>query len=105
MQVFRPLINNDLIVGAVGVLQFDVVVARLKAEYNVDAIYEGVSVNTARWVSSDDNKKLEEFKRKCESNLALDGGDNLTYIAPSRVNLNLSMERYPDIKFNHTREN
>jgi peptide chain release factor 3 len=105
VQVFRPLINNDLIVGAVGVLQFDVVVARLKAEYNVDAIYEGVSVNTARWVSSDDNKKLEEFKRKCESNLALDGGDNLTYIAPSRVNLNLSMERYPDIKFNHTREN
>ena len=105
VQVFRPLINNDLIVGAVGVLQFDVVVARLKAEYNVDAIYEGVSVNTARWVSSDDTKKFEEFKRKCESNLALDGGDNLTYIAPSRVNLNLSMERYPDIKFNHTREN
>jgi peptide chain release factor 3 len=105
VQVFRPLINNDLIVGAVGVLQFDVVVARLKAEYNVDAIYEGVSVNTARWVSSDDVKKFEEFKRKCESNLALDGGDNLTYIAPSRVNLNLSMERYPDIKFNHTREN
>ncbi len=105
MQVFRPLINNDLIVGAVGVLQFDVVVARLKAEYNVDAIYEGVNVNTARWVSSDDVKKFEDFKRKCESNLALDGGDNLTYIAPSRVNLNLSVERYPEVTFNHTREN
>ncbi len=105
VQVFRPLINNDLIVGAVGVLQFDVVVARLKAEYNVDAIYEGVNVNTARWVSSDDVKKFEEFKRKCESNLALDGGDNLTYIAPSRVNLNLSTERYPEVTFNHTREN
>ena len=44
VQVFRPLQNNDLIVGAVGVLQFDVVVARLKAEYNVEAIYEGVNV-------------------------------------------------------------
>ena len=105
VQVFRPLINNDLIVGAVGVLQFDVVVARLKAEYNVDAIYEGVNVNTARWVSSDDVKKFEDFKRKCESNLALDGGDNLTYIAPSRVNLNLSVERYPEVTFSHTREN
>ncbi|WP_273002762.1 peptide chain release factor 3, partial [Pseudoalteromonas issachenkonii] len=105
VQVFRPLINNDLIVGAVGVLQFDVVVARLKAEYNVDAIYESVNVNTARWVSCDDVKKFEEFKRKCESNLALDGGDNLTYIAPSRVNLNLSTERYPEVTFNHTREN
>ncbi|CAM4230080.1 peptide chain release factor 3 [Pseudoalteromonas byunsanensis] len=104
VQVFRPLINNDLIVGAVGVLQFDVVVARLKAEYNVDAIYESVNVQTARWVSCSDEKKMAEFRRKCESNLALDGGDNLTYIAPSRVNLNLSMERYPDVEFHHTRE-
>ncbi|MDP5213966.1 peptide chain release factor 3 [Pseudoalteromonas tunicata] len=104
VQVFRPLINNDLIVGAVGVLQFDVVVARLKSEYNVDAIYESVNVTTARWVSGKDSKKYEEFKRKCEPNLALDGGDNLTYIAPSRVNLNLSMERHPDITFHQTRE-
>ncbi len=104
VQVFRPLINNDLIVGAVGVLQFDVVVARLKSEYNVDAIYESVTVQTARWVSCDDDKKMAEFRRKCEQNLALDGGDNLTYIAPSRVNLNLSMERYPDVKFHETRE-
>lgn len=104
VQVFRPLINNDLIVGAVGVLQFDVVVARLKSEYNVDAIYESITVQTARWVSCDDEKKMAEFRRKCEQNLALDGGDNLTYIAPSRVNLNLSMERYPDVKFHETRE-
>ena len=104
VQVFRPLINNDLIVGAVGVLQFDVVVARLKAEYNVEAIYEAVNVTTARWIESDDTKKLEEFKRKCEQNLALDGGDNLSYIAPSMVNLNLTQERYPDIQFRKTRE-
>lgn len=64
VQVFRPLQNNDLIVGAVGVLQFDVVVARLKSEYNVEAIYESVNVATARWIECDDDKKLEEFKRK-----------------------------------------
>lgn len=104
VQVFRPMQNNDLIVGAVGVLQFDVVVQRLKSEYNVEAIYENVSVATARWVTCDDSKKFEEFKRKCASNLALDGGDNLTYIAPTRVNLNLSMERYPDVVFSETRE-
>jgi peptide chain release factor 3 len=104
VQVFRPLINNDLIVGAVGVLQFDVVVARLKAEYNVDALYEHINVSTARWVYSDDAKKLDEFKRKSETNLALDGGDNLTYIAPTRVNLSLTQERYPDINFKTTRE-
>ena len=104
VQVFRPMQNNDLIVGAVGVLQFDVVVQRLKSEYNVEAIYENVNVATARWVTCDDPKKLEEFKRKCAANLALDGGDNLSYIAPTRVNLNLSMERYPDVTFHETRE-
>ncbi|OFC68847.1 peptide chain release factor 3 [Alteromonas confluentis] len=104
VQVFRPLINNDLIVGAVGVLQFDVVVARLKAEYNVDAIYEHVNVSTARWVYSNDAKKLDEFRRKADVNLALDGGDNLAYIAPTMVNLQLAKERYPDIEFKETRE-
>ncbi|MCW3172555.1 peptide chain release factor 3 [Shewanella subflava] len=105
VQVFRPLDSNDLIVGAVGVLQFEVVVGRLKSEYNVEAIYEGISVSTARWVYCKDERKLEEFRRKCSSNLALDGGNNLTYIAPTMVNLNLSKERYPDVEFAKTREN
>lgn len=104
VQVFRPLRNNDLIVGAVGVLQFDVVVHRLKSEYKVDAIYEPISVSTARWVTSDDNVAMEVFKRKCHDNLALDGGDNLAYVAPTMVNLQLAMERYPDIRFHKTRE-
>lgn len=102
--MFRPLANNDLIVGAVGVLQFDVVVARLKSEYNVEAIYESVNVSTARWVECADAKKFEEFKRKNELHLALDGGDNLAYVAPTMVNLNLTQERYPDVTFFKTRE-
>jgi peptide chain release factor 3 len=104
VQVFRPLQNNDLIVGAVGVLQFDVVVARLRGEYNVDAVYEHINVYTAQWVSSKDPRKLDEFRRKAEVNLSLDGGDNLAYIAPTRVNLALAKERYPDIDFHTTRE-
>ncbi len=104
VQVFRPLISNDLIVGAVGVLQFDVVVARLRSEYNVEAIYEPINVATARWVECGDAKKLDEFQRKNQSNLALDGGDNLTYIAPTMVNLNLTQERHPDVAFRATRE-
>jgi peptide chain release factor 3 len=104
VQVFRPLKSNDLIVGAVGVLQFDVVVHRLKAEYKVDAMYEPISVATARWVDCDDSVKLEAFRKKCFDNLALDGGDNLSYIAPTMVNLQLSEERYPDIRFRKTRE-
>lgn len=103
-QLFRPLDNNDLILGAVGVLQFDVVVHRLKGEYNVECAYEAVQVYTARWVYCDDVRKLEEFKKKASQNLALDGAGNLTYIAPTRVNLDLTMERWPDIDFRATRE-
>lgn len=103
-QVFFPLRNNDIIVGAVGVLQFEVVAYRLKDEYKVEAIYEPVSVATARWVDCEDDKKMAEFKRKCEDNLAIDGGGHLTYLAPTRVNLSLSQERYPDVLFRSTRE-
>lgn len=103
-QVFFPLHNNDVVVGAVGVLQFEVVAYRLKDEYKVEAIYEPVNVTTARWVECEDAKKFEEFKRKCADNLALDGGGHLTYLAPTRVNLSLSQERHPDVVFRATRE-
>lgn len=103
-QLFRPLNSNNLILGAVGLLQFDVVAYRLKHEYNVDCVYENVSVATARWIYCKDSKKLEEFKQKAFDNLALDGSDNLTYLAPTRVNLNLTIERWPGIEFRTTRE-
>lgn len=103
-QVFRPLNSNELIVGAVSALQFDVVAWRLKAEYNVECSYDNVPVNTARWVACEDDKRLEEFKQKVMPNLALDGGEHLTYLAPSMVNLNLTIERWPDIDFHATRE-
>ncbi|CBL44504.1 Peptide chain release factor 3 [gamma proteobacterium HdN1] len=103
-QVFMPLRNNDIIVGAVGVLQFDVVAYRLKDEYKVDCAYEAVSVSTARWVYCDDAKMLEDFKKKAYDNLAIDGGGYLTYLAPTRVNLELTMERWPDVRFCKTRE-
>jgi len=103
-QLFRPLNKNDLILGAVGVLQFDVVAFRLKQEYNVDCSFENVNVVTARWVSSKDEKKLQEFRQKVSENLSIDSGGSLAYIAPTRVNLELTMERWPDIEFHATRE-
>ena len=44
------------------------------------------------------------FNVRTKRNLALDGGDNLTYIALTMVNLNLAQERFPDIDFRATRE-
>ncbi|TSA44135.1 MAG: hypothetical protein D4R56_07650, partial [Deltaproteobacteria bacterium] len=39
--------------GAVGVLQFDVTMARLKSEYGVDASYETIDYAAARWIACD----------------------------------------------------
>jgi peptide chain release factor 3 len=103
-QVFKPLNSNDLIVGAVGVLQFDVVAFRLKNEYGVECGFENVNIQTARWVTAEDERKLNEFRNKASDNLALDSGGNLTYLAPTRVNLELNIERWPDITFHSTRE-
>jgi len=103
-QVFRPLKNNDQILGAVGVLQFEVAAQRLKDEYNVEAIVEPAQVATARWVQCDDSKMLEQFRTKAYANLALDGDDQLVYLASSRVNLDLTIERWPEIQFLSTRE-
>lgn len=103
-QLFKPLRNNQLILGAIGPLQFEVVAHRLKDEYKVDCQFETISVATARWVHTTDEKVLAEFKKKAHNNLALDHSGSLVYIAPTRVNLNLTEERWPDVEFRETRE-
>lgn len=104
VQVFLPINRNDLILGAVGILQFDVVTFRLKDEYKVDCSYEVANISLARWIECDDKKMLEQFMQETEQNLARDGGGHLTYLAPTKVNLKLTEERWPEIKFRSTRE-
>ena len=104
IQFFRPIIGNEFILGTVGPLQFDVCEFRLKEEYGVECVFESVSVATARWVTATDPVKLEAFQNKVSANLAHDHSNTLVYIAPTMINLNLSMERYPEITFHHTRD-
>ncbi len=103
-QFFRPLMGNDLILGAVGVLQFEVVAYRLKNEYHVDCVFENINIQTARWVLCEDDTMRSDFRNKLQNNLALDAAKQLVYLAPSRVNLQLTEERWPRIRFLQTRE-
>jgi len=102
-QVFRPISNSSQILGAVGILQFDVVAHRLKYEYGVDCQFETINVATARWVSGTD-KDIEKLKIKAGNNIAIDSAGMLTYLAPSMVNLQLTLERHPELTFSATRE-
>jgi len=103
-QLFKPLRNNDMILGAVGQLQFEVVAFRLQDEYAVASVFDTVNVHTARWIYCDDDKHLEEFRAKAHDHLAVDHSGALVYLAPSRVNLELTIERWPKISFRATRE-
>jgi peptide chain release factor 3 len=105
VQVFRPLIGADYIMGAVGVLQFEVTMARLKNEYGVDAVYEPINYQAARWVTCADPKKMAEFERKNQATLARDAEGFLTYLAQNEWMLNFFMEKWPAIEFHKTREN
>jgi peptide chain release factor 3 len=104
IQVFRPLLGNMHVIGAVGVLQFDVTMARLKAEYHVHAGYESIDLSVARWVTYEDEKILKRFRQKNESSLALDAEGCLTFMTTSEYQLGFVMEEWPDIRFHKTRE-
>ena len=102
-QLFRPIASNDLILGAVGMLQFDVVAHRLQFEYGVDVLFEPYDVATARWLRGPE-AELKKLADKHGFNVALDNADDYVYLAPNRVNLNLTQERFPEIQFLETRE-
>ncbi|MEK0429615.1 MAG: peptide chain release factor 3 [Pseudomonadota bacterium] len=105
VQVFKPVNGGDLILGAVGVLQFEVVASRLMNEYGVDAVFEGTSISSARWISCEDKRMLADFeKSSAGASLAHDAAGNLAYLASSGVNLKLTQERWPGVTFHSTRE-
>jgi peptide chain release factor 3 len=104
VQVFEPFGGGRLLIGAVGPLQFEVVAARLKSEYGVDAEFEPSSVVIARWLTCDDPAVWAEFKRTQSMRLGTDVEGNWVYLAPDRVYLKLAMENYPKVEFHTTRE-
>jgi peptide chain release factor 3 len=104
VQVFKTRLGGDYILGAVGALQFDVTVARLKAEYRVDADYVATDFQAARWITSEDEQKLAEFCKSFDAALAEDADGFLAYLAPGAWKLNYTEEQWPAITFHKTRE-
>ena len=51
---------EEIIVGVVGTLQFDVLEYRLKSEYNVDIFMEGLPYEYLRWITTDDGEPAKE---------------------------------------------
>lgn len=103
VQFFKPLLSNELILGVIGSLQFEVVAFRLQAEYGVDCVYTPASVHTVRWLTGKP-ADLADFQRKNARYCALDAANALAYLASSRVNLQLTEEKWSQLEFCSTRE-
>ena len=99
LQLFQRLNTSDYIIGVVGILQFEVVIARLKAEYRVEGSAEPTIFKAARWIEADDPKKLEQFKFQNAHNLALDAENHLTYLAESDWHIEKRQKDWPNIRF------
>jgi peptide chain release factor 3 len=103
-QVFKPMLGADWIVGVVGPLQFEVLAARIDAEYGIAARFEPAPVDAARWVECEDRTELERFVDANRSALAEDHDGALVFLARNGWHMNRTQEDFPKIRFLKTRE-
>jgi len=104
IQVFRPEMGGNMLLGAVGQLQFEVVQHRLKSEYDADVRLEGCQYTGARWITADTPAELKAFCDAYPQRLARDAADTLAYLCTSPYDVRLAQERFPKIHFHPLRE-
>ncbi len=104
VQIFKPSIGSNWIVGVVGVLQLDVVVERLKQEYSTEIGFDMVQYNTARWIECDDEGILSKFMEVNRMNVAHDRDEKPVFLFKSAWEVSYIGEKNPDIRFRETRE-
>ena len=104
IQVFKPEMGGNMLLGAVGQLQFEVVQHRLKGEYDADIRLEGSQYTGARWISADSPAELREFVNAYPQRMAKDAADTLAFLCTSPYDVRLAQERFPKIHFHPLRE-
>jgi len=104
IQVFRPEMGGNMLLGAIGQLQFEVVQHRLKGEYDADIRLEGSQYTGARWITADSPQELKDFVYAYPQRMARDAADTLAYLCTSPYDVRLAQERFPKIHFHPLRE-
>ncbi len=105
-QLFTLEINGRRVIGTVGALQFEVIQYRLEHEYGAKCSYENFPVYKACWVEPKDSKSEEfkEFKRVKSKFLAKDKRNQLVFLADSQFSLQMTQQKYPNVKLHFTSE-
>jgi peptide chain release factor 3 len=103
-QLFVKSSNNRKIIGTVGQLQFEVLQYRLKHEYGASCSYQPIQLYKACWITTDNDDKLAEFKRKKANYMAVDKDGRDVYLAESKWMLQTAQTDYPELSFHFTSE-
>lgn len=101
---FKTRIGSTWLVGVVGVLQFDVLADRIRTEYNVDVIFESTSLQTARWIQTDDQQALKRFDHGNRAAMADDHAGNPVFLARNDWHLERTTKDFPELSFLKTLE-
>ncbi len=104
VQVFRPRDGAPALVGVVGSLQLDVLKARLDAEYALPVEFEISEFQLARWISSDDRKRLDAFVAANGSGVADDVDGDPVFLAKNQFYLDYTRERAEGIVFSSVKD-
>lgn len=104
IQVFRPYLAATLLLGAIGILQFEVVAHRLKHEYGVEPRFVPTNYRVARWVTAENPDELKRFVEANSHRVAFDVVDAPVVLAGSVSELNVLRERWKGMTFHALRE-
>jgi peptide chain release factor 3 len=103
-QVFKPAIGADMVVGAVGALQFDVLEERIKAEYALEVVFEPSPYQAARWVSAEHRADLEAFVEKNLGQMAEDVDGAPVFLGKSAWEIGYVQDKNPKVRFSAAKE-
>ncbi|MFL2597450.1 MAG: peptide chain release factor 3 [Flavobacteriaceae bacterium] len=104
-QLFILNLNGRKLIGTVGALQFDVIQYRLLHEYGAQCSYENINVYKACWIEGDEkSSSFKEFKRVKQKFLAYDKKGQLVFLSDSSFSLQMTQDKFKDLKFHFTSE-
>ncbi|PFA66338.1 peptide chain release factor 3 [Bacillus sp. AFS015802] len=88
--------TEDIILGAVGQLQFEVFEHRMKNEYNVDVKMEPIGSKIARWIENEEDVK--ESMSSSRSMLVKDRHENLVFLFENDFAMRWFNDKNPEIR-------
>lgn len=103
-QLFKPMMGSDMIVGAVGSLQIDVMAERIKTEYGLDVVFEPGMYQVARWIAADDPALIKAFSDKNQGAMAEDLDGAPVLLAKSQWDIGYAADKNPDLRFLKVKE-